>query len=397
MSEIKKASDIKHCLVLNLPFRSDRKASAEVQLDTFFNTNATNRKTIVQFVKARDTTIETKFNDGCFGRYLGHIQMVQIAINEHWSHVLICEDDLKFNDVNAFKVLLGRVLTNKTTKNWDVILCAGLNYGNHLVMPGNADAIKVSNCEAPGCYLVKESYFQTLLEHYQEGLRLLKDSFNSPNDNPYAEINNKGENVGEKFAFALYDLDMWWKKLQEKDNWYLPIPLSVVQYNNFSNINQCEELRKEEMMLVYEQERKRLPLTPNQKALKKVAKAKEIAEMLEAEAEAAKAAAAAATAAADTVSTSNSAPRRVSSKDANSTVPKVHVQKRPTNTSSSSSSSSKRPAHTPSVSSSSIKKPKLKEHTSSDEDELLLSPEEEKELKKLLKKKELLQKRKGGK
>jgi hypothetical protein len=190
---------------------------------------------------------------------------------------------------------------------------------------------------------------------------------------------------------------MWWKKLQEKDNWYLPIPLSVVQYNNFSNINQCEELRKEEMMLVYEQERKRLPLTPNQKALKKVAKAKEIAEMLEAEAEAAKAAAAAATAAADTVSTSNSAPRRVSSKDANSTVPKVHVQKRPTNTSSSSSSSSKRPAHTPSVSSSSIKKPKLKEHTSSDEDELLLSPEEEKELKKLLKKKELLQKRKGGK
>ena len=34
----------------------------------------------------------------------------------------------------------------------------------------------------------------------------------------------------------LYAIDMYWKHLQSKDNWYLLYPLTVTQYENYSDI-----------------------------------------------------------------------------------------------------------------------------------------------------------------
>jgi len=114
---------------------------------------------------------------------------------------------------------------------WNVLMLQGLNYKpykRHKDVPW----VKVSCCEAPGCYLVHCDYFETLLENYESGYSLLEQSIDHPDDNPYCET--------EPYNFAKYSLDMYWKLLQETDNWFLPRKLTCVQENSYSDIDESD-------------------------------------------------------------------------------------------------------------------------------------------------------------
>jgi hypothetical protein len=75
--------------------------------------------------------------------------------------------------------------------------------------------IQVKNCQTTTGYIVQNHYFDTLIDHFKTGLLgLLKE----PN---------------KHITFAL---DQYWKILQKKDTWYLIIPLSVIQKDDYSNI-----------------------------------------------------------------------------------------------------------------------------------------------------------------
>ena len=63
--------------------------------------------------------------------------------------------------------------------------------------------------------MVRNTYFDTLIQNFQEGINKL---------------------TYEPHKHALYAIDQYWSKLQQKDNWILITPLTVTQKEGHSDI-----------------------------------------------------------------------------------------------------------------------------------------------------------------
>ena len=98
-------------------------------------------------------------------------------------------------------------------EEWDVVLLAGNNFLPYTKIDENC--IKVNNCQTTTGYIVKKHYFDTLIDNFKRGLLRL---FNEPNKH------------------IIFAIDQYWKLLQKKDNWYLIIPISVIQREDYSDI-----------------------------------------------------------------------------------------------------------------------------------------------------------------
>ena len=149
--------------------------------------------------------------DGAVGCTLSHIRLLEIAMKEDYEQIFICEDDITFLDKE--KLINSITKFNENIKDWDMLLLGGnvLKPYNNI----NNYCLKITNCQTTTGYIVKKKYYETLHNNYKEGLlKLLKDPKN-------------------KREFAI---DMYWKILQPKDNWYLLYPLTVTQYENYSDI-----------------------------------------------------------------------------------------------------------------------------------------------------------------
>jgi glycosyl transferase family 25 len=191
---------IKHTLYINLEHRTDRKEHVESQLKSIGITNFERFNAI-------------KNNNGAIGCSMSHIQCLQIAIERNYEHIFICEDDITFlnptlliNQMNTFWM---------NHQDWDVLMIGGNNF-----LPYNTiddTCIKVNNCQTTTGYIVKNNYYATLLNNFQEGFsNIIKD----PNNH-----------------YSIFTIDQHWKSLQKKDNWYLIIPLTVVQKADYSDID----------------------------------------------------------------------------------------------------------------------------------------------------------------
>jgi hypothetical protein len=123
---------------------------------------------------------QNKHKDGCFGRSLGHIEILKYAIKNKLTHIIISEDDVKFLDIPKLKSDLDLFLASNI--EWNVLLLQGLNYKPYEKV-NKLPWVGVSDCEAPGCYLVHGDYFETLLKNFVDGYSLLDQSFDHPNDN----------------------------------------------------------------------------------------------------------------------------------------------------------------------------------------------------------------------
>ena len=191
-------SDIKHILYINLKLRSDRKEHVEKQL-----------KNIGFYHFERFNAI--KLVNGAIGCSMSHLKCLEYAKKNNFSHILIVEDDIEFLNPELFKQQINKFLEKH--KVWDVLLFAG-----NIVTPYNKiddTCIKVINCQTTTGYLVKSHYYDTLIDNIRTGIQnLMKE----PQNHRY------------------FAIDKFWFRLQEKDNWYLNIPLTVVQREDYSNI-----------------------------------------------------------------------------------------------------------------------------------------------------------------
>jgi hypothetical protein len=75
--------------------------------------------------------------------------------------------------------------------------------------------IQVLNCQTTTGYIVKNHYYSTLISNFREGLSKLE------------------KQPSQKSQFAI---DKFWIQLQKKDKWYLIVPLTVVQHEDYSDI-----------------------------------------------------------------------------------------------------------------------------------------------------------------
>ena len=190
-------ADIKHAFFINLDSRPDRKQHVEGQMSTL-GIQAERFKAI-------------KLKNGAIGCSMSHIKLLEMAKANDWPHVLIVEDDILFTKPAIFVEQLNRFLAMH--KDFDVALFAGNNMPPYTVVDDSC--VRVSKCQTTTGYLVQRHYYDTLIANYKKGIECL---------------------MREPHNHALYAIDKYWFHLQALHKWYLITPLSVVQREDYSDI-----------------------------------------------------------------------------------------------------------------------------------------------------------------
>jgi GR25 family glycosyltransferase involved in LPS biosynthesis len=196
-------SDIKHCLYINLESRKDRREHIEGELKS------------IGINSIRFNAI--KLQNGRIGCSMSHLKCLQIAKKNNWPYVMICEDDLLFLDKGlAVKQMNHFLALHSDPKDiCNVMLIAGNNVPPYKVIDDTC--IRVSHCQTTTGYIVKNAYYDTLIENIKTGIeKLMKNPTN---------------------AFS-YSIDKYWIQLQKRDVWYLLAPIIAVQREDYSDIEQ---------------------------------------------------------------------------------------------------------------------------------------------------------------
>ncbi len=197
-STISSIDDIQHALYINLEKRADRRTHVENEFKK------------IGIPATRFNAI--KLDNGALGCSMSHLKCIKIAKENNWSHVLVCEDDIQFLDPELFKTQLNAFLKNHTD-DWDVVLLAGNNMPPFQQIDDTC--VKVTQCQTTTGYIVKQHYYDTLIDNFKLGIQFL---------------------MREPQKHVIYAIDKNWFYLQQSDRWFLIIPLTVVQKTDYSDI-----------------------------------------------------------------------------------------------------------------------------------------------------------------
>ena len=187
-----------NCLFINLKERKDRLEKTLIELEK------------LNIKGERFNAI--KNDNGALGCTLSHIACIEIAIDRNYEQIFICEDDIKIIDENKFLESLKDF--NNKIKNWDVVLVSGNNFQPYYKVNVCDSCIKINNCQTTTGYIIKKNYYSKLLQNFKESAKMLVEKNNTKN----------------------WAVDVHWKKLQKEDSWFLIIPVNIVQYEGYSDI-----------------------------------------------------------------------------------------------------------------------------------------------------------------
>ena len=190
-------SDIKHAFYINLDSRPDRKQHVERQLG-IIGINAQRFKAI-------------KLQNGALGCSLSHLKLIETAKANNWPHILVVEDDILFTNPSLFIQQCNKFLS--THKEFDVALISGNNVPPYREIDDTC--VQVTKCQTTTGYLVQNHYFDTLIQNYKMGIQNL---------------------MREPENHRIYAIDKFWFRLQRNHNWFLIIPLTVTQREDYSDI-----------------------------------------------------------------------------------------------------------------------------------------------------------------
>lgn len=194
---MKNINDIKNVYYINLVSRPDRKTKFEDEM----------KKLNIQ--ANRFNAIKNKF--GALGCSLSHLNLLKYAKINNLDHILIMEDDILFLNPEIFINSINKFLSSKI--NFDVLLIAGNNMGPYSKI--DDFCVKINKCQTTTGYLVKQHYYDTLIQNFEQGVYKLSNNLNRLND---------------------FAIDQYWTNLQLIDNWYLLTPLTVTQRPDYSDI-----------------------------------------------------------------------------------------------------------------------------------------------------------------
>ena len=206
---------LEHTLFINLNHRTDRLEHINAEFEKMGI-----KAERVEGVQPKSPAI------GCT---MSHIKCLELAKMRGYEQVFICEDDITFTNPDLFKEQIEKFAENDII-NWDVLIISGNNRPPCQKL--YEYAARVFYCQTTTGYVVKKEYYDTMLANFKEGLlHLIKNPTN-------------------KFDYAI---DKYWQKLQMQDYWYIITPLSVIQYDNYSDIEN-KDTKYSEIMLDLDKE-----------------------------------------------------------------------------------------------------------------------------------------------
>ena len=186
-------NQIDKVVYINLKERTDRKISIEKELNSVFS-----KDKIIRFEAIKHV-------HGAVGCTISHLSVVGLAIKNNWRNVLIVEDDMKWNNLPTSS----NILNNLMKKQFDVIGLGGT------FVEYDESTYRAKKFSTSTAYIVNNHYFKTLRNNIAEGLNQL---------------------VRKPDMHSTFALDMYWKKLQERDNWYIIHPPMSIQAAGYSDI-----------------------------------------------------------------------------------------------------------------------------------------------------------------
>lgn len=206
---------LEHTLFINLNHRTDR----------LEHINAEFEKMGIKAERVEGVQPKTP----AIGCTMSHIKCLELAKIRGYEQVFICEDDITFTNPDLFKEQIEKFAENDNI-NWDVLIISGNNRPPCQKL--YEYAARVFYCQTTTGYVVKKEYYDTMLANFKEGLLYLI------------------KNPTNKFDYAI---DKYWQKLQMQDYWYIITPLSVIQYDNYSDIEN-KDTKYSEIMLDLDKE-----------------------------------------------------------------------------------------------------------------------------------------------
>ena len=186
---------VEKIVYINLEHRMDRKAELEKELEII------PKEKVLRFNAIADS-------NGSFGCTKSHIAVLELAIENGWSSVLVLEDDASWCNFEREYPILEKLVQQP----YDVICLGALGYSDEVTH-------RLSSGQTTTAYLVHSHYYKTLLENFKEGLRLYIENQHIPH-------------IGYTYA-----IDQYWKRLQSTDTWYR-VRL-MLQRPSFSDICKC--------------------------------------------------------------------------------------------------------------------------------------------------------------
>lgn len=193
---------LKNTFYINLEHRKDRLQHVQAELAK------------LGVVGERIHAVKSKM--GAIGCTLSHIRAIETAKQREYEYVFICEDDITFLNPEVLMTNLKKFSENDEI-NWDLLIIGGNNVPPYQKI--NDYCCRVFYCQTTTGYIVKNHYYDVLLKNFKESSQLLMRNMTPEG----------------KRAFAL---DIYWKRLQMEDFWYMIIPPTVTQYENYSDIEE---------------------------------------------------------------------------------------------------------------------------------------------------------------
>lgn len=169
-------------IYINLSSRPDKKEQIENELNNF------------QLEYERFDAIDTP-EYGAYGCGLSHIAVLKIAKEKNYKNVLILEDDFQFL---VTKEEFENNLTAFFESNLDYNVCM-LSYDLRKHIPIENNVVdKVVEAHTTSGYLIHSNYYDALINLFEKAMPLLI----------YTKLH------------WIFSIDVVWKDLQKKDNWY---------------------------------------------------------------------------------------------------------------------------------------------------------------------------------
>jgi GR25 family glycosyltransferase involved in LPS biosynthesis len=204
-----------HTIFINLDSRVDRLVQVKAELLQWGIQNP-----------ERFNAVKTA--KGAIGCTLSHIKCLELAKERNYPHVFICEDDIHCVDIPRMRAQLDEFYKASPGDTWDVLILGGNNAPPYRLL--NDGLMQVYNCQTTTGYIVKQHYYDKLIANFREGIQHLM------------------RNPANHREFAI---DMYWKRLQQQDRWFMLVPLTITQRASYSNVEE-RDVDYTKMMLDHE-------------------------------------------------------------------------------------------------------------------------------------------------